>query len=477
MWNAPSRSTACKKKLHQLNPDRQFKRTVTIQQTKRVKKQVRVTAQSNERLVRETLAHKLSGTHLGLWLLIPEYLRLGAWDLLKGIFQKAEEHSLSPHIGLQLVNEAALCEHRIRPRSALCNQGFALANGLSFLAADETVHELLDSHTVREYQTLQITLSQLRRLQGHYDPQNILVIDPHRICSSTQRIMPKKKKRPAEPAYKMLQTFFCNDALSGQPLAFTIGSSGKTCSKATMQLLELLQQSGIEKALLVADKEHFTAEILNHISNHTNLDILVAAPYTQKITACFDQLHYQPLWAGYAIGQTDFKWNASSYPYQLIVQREGEKPQAYTYKAFLSTRNKNAVELLTQNYPQRWSIEEFFNFEGDMGWNRASTFNLNIRYGKQSLALIAQAATHQLKNKLPKPYNQWTARHTAAQILTNMEGDLRVKDDTIIVTYYRDHCQLGIEPHYRNLPTILEREGINPKIPWLCDFKLDFRFK
>jgi len=29
------------------------------------------------------LAEKISGTHVGLWLLIPEHLRLGTWDLLK----------------------------------------------------------------------------------------------------------------------------------------------------------------------------------------------------------------------------------------------------------------------------------------------------------------------------------------------------------------------------------------------------------
>ena len=412
-----------------------------------------------------------------MWLLIPEYLRLGAWDLLKGTFSTPTGDCLPARIGLQLVNEAALCENRIRPRSALCNQGFALANGLSFLAADETVHGLLDNHTVEDYQALQVTLRQLRHLQGHYTPQNIFVLDPHRVRSATQRIMPGKKKRPTEPAHKMLQTFFCNDAFSGQPLAFTIGSSGKTCSKATLQLLELLQRSGVENALLLADKEHFTAEIIDYIHEHTSLDMLVAVPHTQRITACFEPLDYQPLWAGYAIGKTGFKWKGSAHPYPLIVQREGEKPGEYTYKAFLSTRAENITGLLTQHYPKRWSIEEFFNFEGDMGWNRASTFNLNIRYGKQSLALIAQAATYQLKNKLPSPYKQWNARHTATQILTNMEGDVRVKDDTIIVTYYRDYQNLGIEKYYRNLPQILANEGINPKIPWLFDFKLDFRFK
>ena len=135
------------------------------------------------------------------------------------------------------------------------------------------------------------------------------------------------------------------------------------------------------------------------------------------------------------------------------------------------------MELLSQNFPRRWSIEEFFNFEADMGWNRASTFNLNIRYGKQTLALIAQAAEFQLRNKLPKPYTQWTAKHTVQELFTNMEGDIRIEDDTIIVTYYKDHHNLELQQHYQNLPAILQREGINPKIPWLFNYKLDFRFK
>src|ERR1035441_4413221 len=109
-------------------------------------------------------------------------------------------------------------------------------------------------------------------------------------------------------------------------------------------------------------------------------------------------------------------------------------PEKYSYVPFLTTSELPPAELLSVLYPKRWAIEEFFNFEGDMGWNRASTFNLNIRYGKQSLALIAQAATHQLKTKLPKPYNQWTASHFADQVLTKMDGDIRVENDTIIVT-------------------------------------------
>ena len=34
--------------------------------------------------MRQLLADKVSGTALGLWLLVPEHLRLGTWDLVLG---------------------------------------------------------------------------------------------------------------------------------------------------------------------------------------------------------------------------------------------------------------------------------------------------------------------------------------------------------------------------------------------------------
>lgn len=463
-----------KKKLHQLNPEQLLPVNVEIQSTKRCKKTATVTPQSNERFVREILAGKLSGTHMGIWLLIPEYLRLGAWDLLKGTFDR---HPLDSHIALQMVGESALCVNRIRQKGSLCNQGFSLAAGLSFLASDHSVHQLLDAQSVGEYEQLQVSLQQLRRLAGHYQSVPVLAFDPHRIASATQRRMAKKKKKVGQPASPMMQTFFCIDTATGQPLGFTIASSGKSCSKATGELLELLGRGGVGQALVLADKEHFTKDIACWMHAHRQLDILMPSPAIKKITRCFPNLEYRMYWAGYAIAQTSYRFHGSSKTFRLLVQREGEDPQRYRYKGFLTTSDKPACDLLSNIYGQRWHIEEFFNFEGDMGWNRASTFNLNIRYGKQSLALIAQAATHQLKTRLPSPYRRWSAPHLAEQVLTNMEGDLRVKDDTIIVTYYRDHEHLGLPLHYENLSQRLESEGVCPKIPWLFDFKLDFRFK
>ena len=37
-----------------------------------------------ERRLRQQLADKVSGNLAGIWLLVPEHLRLGTWDLLRG---------------------------------------------------------------------------------------------------------------------------------------------------------------------------------------------------------------------------------------------------------------------------------------------------------------------------------------------------------------------------------------------------------
>jgi len=56
-------------------------------------------------------------------------------------------------------------------------------------------------------------------------------------------------------------------------------------------------------------------------------------------------------------------------------------------------------------------------------------------------------------------------------------SSIRVKHDTIVVTYYNVPNPELMKEHYEDLPDKLTAEGILPTIPWLYDFKLDFRFK
>ena len=103
--------------------------------------------------------------------------------------------------------------------------------------------------------------------------------------------------------------------------------------------------------------------------------------------------------------------------------------------------------------------------------------NLNIQYGKMTMSLLAQAALHMLRQRMGDPIASWDSQHFADSFLKGLEGDIRVKSDTIMVTYYNAPNSELLKKHYEQLPQILADEGVSANIPWLYDFKLDFRFK
>ena len=113
---------------------------------------------------------------------------------------------------------------------------------------------------------------------------------------------------------------------------------------------------------------------------------------------------------------------AMSGPYYQFIQRKGERPQDYDFKAFLCTRDRDEMEDLSRHYPQRWHIEEFFKNDQALGWHRAGTMNLNIRYGQMTMALIAQAACFMMRQRLGSPVDQWDAPHLAKDFFRGLEG-------------------------------------------------------
>ena len=164
-------------------------------------------------------------------------------------------------------------------------------------------------------------------------------------------------------------------------------------------------------------------------------------------------------------------------PCHRYIQRTGQRPADYHFKGFGATSLRPQIQALTGDYPDRWHIEQFFRFDQDLGWKRAGTLNLHIRLGQMTFALMAQALIHQLRQRVGPPFQQWDSPHFARDWFSGLDGDLRVHHDTILVTYYNAPEAARWKDHFEHLPQRLEQEKVDPRIPWLFNYKLDFRFK
>jgi hypothetical protein len=437
---------------------------------------------SLERGVRQRLADKISDTTVGLWLLVPEHLRLGTWDLLCGWTQQPTAR-VEPRLALQLVHEAALCLRGTRERRCVALRGFEVLNGLPFLATDTAVHFLLDGHTVAEAQRLQIALGKIRRVSGEYAGR-LLLIDPHRPPSYTRRHIRRHRTDEGSKPMKTAQMFFSLDGDTQQPVCCTIGTSARTVTQATPDLLQMAAQI-LEPlppgALVAADNEHCSAELIDHLHQNTPFEFIVPIANQRSVAQRLRAIppeQFTPQWAGYATAALPYTpHNSHAGPYYELVQRQGERPDQWHFNSFLSTTDRDPIEALTREYPKRWHVEEFFNAHQALGWQHAGTLNLNIRYGQMTMTLLAQAAIHRLRDRLGEPYRHWDAKHLANAVFRGLEGDIRVVRDTIVVTYYNAPDKDLLASQYEDLPARLAAENVDPHIPWLYGLQLDFRFK
>ena len=393
---------------------------------------------------------------------------------------------VEPRLALHLVNETAMCLCSYRQRHTLSQKGLELANGLPFVPTDLAIHDLLNSHTVQQAQQTQIALGKLRRASGHFTG-TLLALDPHRMLSYTQRQMRRHRFHADEKPAKMAQTFFLLDCHTGQPVCFSLSSAAQSVVQATPPLLRLaapilgVRPEATDKPLILSDKEHYSEELFAEVRAGQSFDLLSAVPAFAPFRQRWSQIpadEFAEPWPGYATAIRPFSFKGHPQAlYHEYIQRNGLRAEEQHWQGFLSTARRAEVPTLTRDFPQRWRVEEFFKFNQALGWHRAGTLNLNIRYGHLTMALIAQAAIHELRQRLGVPFVNWDALHLARNLFEGLEGDLRVEKQTIVVTLYHPPNAPLLRSHYEHLPQKLAREGINPQIPWLYNFKLDFRFK
>lgn len=232
---------------------------------------------------------------------------------------------------------------------------------------------------------------------------------------------------------------------------------------------------------MVADTDQVTTARFDDVHQRTSFDFLVPMAMHASLWQRLEALPPEqctPQWAGYATTTQPYPpGKRHSGPFSQVIQRLGERPDAWTLNAFLSTTDRDEAEAFSRDSPKRWPIEEGFNANHAFGWKRAGTQNVPMRYAQMTMALSAQTVMHQLRSRLGEPIAGWDASHLAPSFFQGLDGAIRVTDETIIVTSYDAPNVERLRDHYENLPEKFLAQNIHPRIPWLYDFKLDFRFR
>ena len=81
-------------------------------------------------------------------------------------------------------------------------------------------------------------------------------------------------------------------------------------------------------------------------------------------------------------------------------------------------------------------------------------------------------AAHEAGVRVPRPYAYLDdVGGREAFVVERVEGE------TIVVTYYNAPTDNNLRQEYEGLPAKLRDQGIDPRIPWLYGFELDFCFR
>jgi hypothetical protein len=138
--------------------------------------------------------------------------------------------------------------------------------------------------------------------------------------------------------------------------------------QATPELIDLAQQilqPQPGQVLVIADSEHFSSQLVHDVKQRTGFDLLVplpSQPAHRRRWQAIPEEQFTRRWAGFATAKVPYEVQyGQPGQYLEFVERFDERPEEWRFKGFLCTADRDEVDALSQEFPQRWHVEEFFN--------------------------------------------------------------------------------------------------------------------
>ena len=145
------------------------------------------------------------------------------------------------------------------------------------------------------------------------------------------------------------------------------------------------------------------------------------------------------------------------------------------------TSSSNGEELetdreFTQEPRQSFTRQNFFAENAFMGMHRLPSMNLNTIQTMLSLRLFAYHVMDNFRYDLGHDYRNKTPELIHREFVDGIQGRVQLHSDVIEVNVYGFQHQAAVESILTNVDAKLKHADVDPRIPWLGNRRLRFKF-
>jgi len=434
-----------------------------------------VTLHGIEHDITTMLKRGLTTTSAGGFFFIPYLLQLKAYQHLLGMGKPKLEGIPKERLALGIVFESLFGYTKgIRSIDSVSRTDFGLLFGLPFLPSPSTQYRHVQSVSVKEGLDFQVALGrrlvELSQVSAGF-PVNI---DAHNVKIYSRKEMKQSYLTKEERYGKTIRTFYTQDQQSSKPLLAMAAYSGTKVAQVTQRITQLTRDILERDFLMVADKEWYCGQLLNELHKTYGVSLLVPVKRSKTRVAEFAAVPWEAYEkiAGDSIAVVYTAMKDFDGPLQLFLKKRPDGK----YFALLTPHKDVTKEMVMPTYTKRWRIETFFGQNHFLGIDHLPSLNLNAIQAMLSLRLVAFHAMDNFRHDLGAEHISKTPELIYRHFLDGVQGRVQLRGDLITVSIYGFKHDREVASIFLNLESKLIRAGVDPRIPWLGNRRLEFKF-
>jgi hypothetical protein len=400
---------------------------------------------------------------------------LGALDLLASLGTPKHEGIPTERLAVGLVFESIFgYTAGIRAVDTVSRADFGLLAGLPFLPSPSTQYRFLQSVPVNHGLHFQTVLGKRLVARGQVTPGHPINVDGHNIKIYSRKAMKHSFIAQEDRYGKAIRTFYTQDQVSKKPLIALAAYSGTTVSQVTHRLATLTREILGRDFLLVADKEWYCGQLIQDLHTQYGVAVLTPVKSSPKRQVEFDAVpldqYDKTIWGNVAAVYTTMADFDGPLRMLLKKRRNGK------YFALITPADDMTADTAMPTYTKRWRIENFFAENAFLGVNHLPSLNLNAIQTMLSLRLLAFHVVDNFRHDLGPAYQKKTPELIHREFVDGVQGRVQLRGNIIEVSIYGFEHEAAAAAILTHLDTKLEKAGVDPRIPWLGNRRLRFKF-